>query len=174
MARRSVRREVLLLTLMAFRRPAASKAAAKERPRFGDRGRAALRRPAGVGGEGETIEDRFKTGELIEASKAPLGQLTHGTPLVAEGEYWGAPCKVCGVIRTLKIKGAGDVELEVKAEGTDHEDLLKWNSENPETLLRVHLCGDSCPSKVEAKDLIHARKVRLKKQEDEGGLTENM
>ena len=139
-----------------------------------------LRRPARAeeerdpGVRGENLEDRFIAGELVEASKVPLGRLTQGTLLVCEGEYWGAPCKVCGVIRSLKIKGASDVELAVKAEGTDHEDLLKWNSENPEAAIRVHLCGGACPAKIEAKDLIHAQKVRLKTREDEGGWTENM
>jgi hypothetical protein len=161
---------------MALRRPAAVKAAAKNAVRV----RGVLRRPARAeeernpGVRGENLEDRFIAGELVEASKVPLGRLTQGTLLVCEGEYWGAPCKVCGVIRSLKIKGASDVELAVKAEGTDHEDLLKWNSENPEAAIRVHLCGGACPAKIEAKDLIHAQKVRLKTREDEGGWTENM
>ena len=161
---------------MALRRPAAVKAAAKDAVRV----RGVLRRPARAeeerdpGVRGENLEDRFIAGELVEASKVPLGRLTQGTLLLCEGEYWGAPCKVCGVIRSLKIKGASDVELAVKAEGTDHEDLLKWNSENPEAAIRVHLCGGACPAKIEAKDLIHAQKVRLKTREDEGGWTENM
>lgn len=66
------------------------------------------------------------------------------------------------------------MEVSPKAEGTTHEELLKWISGNPTSKLRVHLCGKACPAKVEAKDLVHALKVRLKVTSDEGSWAENL
>ena len=66
------------------------------------------------------------------------------------------------------------MEVSLKAEGTTHEELLKWISGNPTSKLRVHLCGKACPAKVEAKDLVHALKVRLKVTSDEGSWAENL
>jgi len=153
-----------LRALMALRRPAAAKAGG--RPRV-------LRRPAAsVGGEAD-LADKFAAGEWIEASSVPLTALVQDVAVVAKGEYWQANCQLCGTIRTLRIRGAGDIELALGGEGTDHEELLKWISGNPTEPVRVHLCGKDCKDKVEANGLIHAKELRLKKK-DEGGWTDNL
>lgn len=154
------------------RRPAA---AVKAAPKAKVRARAVLRRPAAVAGEEDlAIEDRFKGGGFVEADKTPPDLLIQGTPIVVEGEYWGGKCKLCGLIQGLQVKGAGDSEITLTAEGTDHEELLKWISGNPGTLVRVHLCGKACLNKVDSNGLVHGQQVRLKSREDEGGWAENL
>jgi hypothetical protein len=159
-----------------LRRPAAAKGAGKAAPVRGARVVRGLRRPAGVAVE-ERVQDteaQFLGGEFVEASQAPVRQLSAGILLVVEGEYWGGQCTVCGKIQGMKIRGPADIEVTLGAEGTTNEELLKWVSGNPGQPLRVHLCGERCEAKVEANDLIHAKRVRVKKKEGEEGWSENL
>ena len=139
-----------------------------------------LRRPAAEADqlEGErgatSEEEKFIAGELVIASKAPVHCLLQGTSLVVEGEYWRSPCKLCGVIKSLQIRSPSDLEVCLRVEGTTHEELLKWVTGNPSVPLRVHLCGEACEAKLDAKDLVHAKQVRLKKKEDEGTWADNL
>lgn len=149
---------------MALRRPAAAKAALR---------RPGLRRPAAAE-EGEIgIPPSFASGEFVEANKVPVEVLLQGSTVVVKGEYWQADCQVSGEIQGLRVKGAGDTEVLLRGEGTNHEELLKWISGNPTENLRVHLCGRTCTNKTEAPSLVHAREIR-KKKADEGGWTENL
>ena len=163
-----------------LRRPAAVKPAAKPAPRRGVRLGVGLRRPAAEADqlEGErgatSEEEKFIAGELVIASKAPVHCLLQGTSLVVEGEYWSSPCKLCGVIKSLQIRSPSDLEVCLRVEGTTHEELLKWVTGNPSVPLRVHLCGEACEAKLDAKDLVHAKQVRLKKKEDEGTWADNL
>ena len=173
---------LLLLSLMPpkLRRPAAVKPAAKPAPRRGVRLGVGLRRPAAEADqlEGErgatSEEEKFIAGEPVIASKAPVHCLLQGTSLVVEGEYWSSPCKLCGVIKSLQIRSPSDLEVCLRVEGTTHEELLKWVTGNPSVPLRVHLCGEACEAKLDAKDLVHAKQVRLKKKEDEGTWADNL
>ena len=161
------------LALMApkLRRPAAAKGAAKAASKAAVVGPKRFRRPAGAGLEGEaargaaSVEDRFLAGELLKASQAPVRPLSVGILLVVEGEYWGGDCKLCGAIQSVRTRGPTDVELSLAPEGTTHEELLKWVSGNPGKQLRIHLCGGKCDAKVEAHDLIHAKKVKSQDEE---------
>ena len=119
-------------------------------------------------------EEKFIAGELVSASKAPVRRLGQGTLLVAEGEYWSSPCKLCGVVKNLLIRGPSDLEVRLQVEGTTHEELLKWVTGNPGVPLRLHLCGEGCDAKLDAKDLVHAKRLRLKRRENEEDWTENL
>lgn len=66
------------------------------------------------------------------------------------------------------------MEVSLQVEGTTHEELLKWVTGNPSVPLRVHLCGEACEAKLDAKDLVHAKQVRLRKKEDEGTWADNL
>ena len=163
-----------------LRRPAAAKPVAKPAPRRGAGVHLGLRRPAGEAEPREAVsgdlaeEEKFIAGELVSASKAPVRRLGQGTLLVAEGEYWSSPCKLCGVVKNLLIRGPSDLEVRLQVEGTTHEELLKWVTGNPGVPLRLHLCGEGCDAKLDAKDLVHAKRLRLKRRENEEDWTENL
>ena len=76
--------------------------------------------------------------------------------------------------QSLQIRSPFDLEVCLRVEGTTHEELLKWVTGNPSVPLRVHLCGEACEAKLDAKDLVHAKQVRLKKKEDEGTWADNL
>ena len=159
---------------MALRRPAAAGPAGRRAPRVG----AALRRPASRGAgeqsqKGEA-EEKFVNGEEVEANLAPLGRLVQGTPVVVVGEYRQEGCRLCGTVQGLQVRHVGDVELQLTGEGTESESLLKWITGHPTVPVRVHLCGSTCPNKVDAEGLVHATKIRQKQRSDEGGWSENL
>ena len=72
------------------------------------------------------------------------------------------------------MRHVGDVELQLTGEGTESESLLKWITGHPTVPVRVHLCGSTCPNKVDAEGLVHATKIRQKQRSDEGGWSENL
>ena len=159
---------------MALRRPAAAGPAGRRAPRVG----AALRRPASRGAgeqsqKGEA-EEKFVNGEEVEANLAPLGRLVQGTPVVVVVEYRQEGCRLCGTVQGLQVRHVGDVELQLTGEGTESESLLKWITGHPTVPVRVHLCGSTCPNKVDAEGLVHATKIRQKQRSDEGGWSENL
>ena len=159
---------------MALRRPAAAGPAGRRAPRVG----APLRRPASRGAgeqsqKGEA-EEKFVNGEEVEANLAPLGRLVQGTPVVVVGEYRQEGCRLCGTVQGLQVRHVGDVELQLTGEGTESESLLKWITGHPTVPVRVHLCGSTCPNKVDAEGLVHATKIRQKQRSDEGSWSENL
>eukprot|EP00435_Cladocopium_sp_Y103_P011837 s1936_g3.t1 len=156
-------------------RPAGGRA-----PRVGARQEPALRRPARRGEQEEgrsaeaIAEEKFVNGEEVEANLAPLKRLTLGTPVVVIGEYWQGECRLCGEVQGMQLRQVGDVELQLKSQGTDNESLLKWITGHPGEVVRAHLCGPSCPNKIDSEGLIHAKTIRMKKTSDEGGWAENL
>eukprot|EP00438_Fugacium_kawagutii_P018925 Skav209942 [mRNA] locus=scaffold102:393196:398480:+ [translate_table: standard] len=152
------------------RRPAAALP-----PREGRPGR---RRPAAAVEEAVEVkrsaEELFAAGESIEANKVPLGCLQEGLEVIVTGAYWGLTCMVSGKILGLAVKAQKDIELRLRAEGTDNEDLLTWVSQNREEGVRVHLCGDSCTRNIEAHGFLHASFLKKKMESDRGGWTENL
>ena len=113
-------------------------------------------------------------GEEVEANLAPLGRLVQGTPVVVVVEYRQEGCRLCGTVQGLQVRHVGDVELQLTGEGTESESLLKWITGHPTVPVRVHLCGSTCPNKVDAEGLVHATKIRQKQRSDEGGWSENL
>lgn len=159
------------------RRPAAAKAAvAKPPPRPGRR--AVRRRPAAeerpAPEEGSNPKNSFDKGEFLEAHLVPLGWLAEKQEVIAEGLYRGIPCKVAGRVKSLVVRGEGDVELLLSGEGTDNEDLLTWMSQGTGEPLRLHLCGSQCKRGVEGHGFIHVQRIRRKLESDKGGWSENM
>ena len=59
-----------------------------------------------------------------------------------------------------------DMEVSLKLQGTDEENLLRWATGNPTELLRVHLCGGACPDRLEADNLLHGVSISKRVTED--------
>lgn len=163
-----------------LRRPAAAKAAAKVLPRPGRvRGlrRAVRRRPVCARepeAPEEKLEERWEKNEFIEATKVPTALLRKGVQTVAEGSYYGGEVKIAGQILSVVLLLNDTVEVQVKGEGTSNEGLLKWVSGNRGEAVTIHLCGTTCPAKVDAEGLVHAEKVRLRSQADVGTWADNL
>ena len=109
----------------------------------------------------------FERGEKVKCEEVPLEVFRRGLPICLEGVYWGARAMVAGLVEDLYIRTPKDVGLHVKAQGTTEETLLKWATGHPGLKLRVHLCGDKCPEKLEAEDLIHGTIVSKRTGEDD-------
>ena len=110
---------------------------------------------------------KFERGEKTKCEEVPLEVFRRGLPICLEGLYWGAQAMVAGLVESLYIRTPKDVELHVKVQGTTEENLLRWATGHPGLKLRVHLCGDSCPEKLEAEDLIHGMTVSKRTGEDD-------
>lgn len=157
------------------RRPAAAKA--KVAPERG--ARAPRRRPSRAEEDRpvepvETVEEKWRRGECIEADKVPLGLLEEGRTIVIQGGYWGGECPTCGSVEGLRILPDRVAEVKIRVEGTSNESLLRWSTGNKGVPARVHLCGTTCPNKVDADGLIHAVSVRLKNVGGDEDWTENL
>ena len=74
---------------------------------------------------------------------------------------------VAGLVDNLYIRTPKDVELEIKVQGTSEESLLKWATGHKGQKLRLHLCGDRCPERLEAEDLVHATLIQKRAGEDD-------
>ena len=149
------------------------------------RGGALRRRPAAreegrAEGEGEVEGEAlrlaatgasFGRGEKVKCEEVPLEVLRRGLPISVEGIYWGARGMVSGLVENLSIRTPKDVELEVKVQGTTEESLLKWATGHSGQRLRVHLCGDNCPEKLEAEDFIHGTLIQKRMGEDDPWMT---
>ena len=86
--------------------------------------------------------------------------------MAMEGSYWGASASVAGVLQDLHVRGPSDVEVSLKVQGTNEENLLKWASGNPGEVLRVHLCGGACPERLDADNLLHGANINRRVEED--------
>ena len=109
----------------------------------------------------------FERGEKVKCEEVPLEVFRLSLPICVEGIYWGARGMVAGLVENLYIRTPKDVELEIKVQGTSEESLLKWATGHSGQKLRVHLCGDKCPERLEAEDLIHGTLVQKRMGEDD-------
>ena len=83
-----------------------------------------------------------------------------------EGSYWGAKASVAGILQDIHVRGPADIEVSLKLQGTDEENLLRWSTGNPTEMLRVHLCGGACPDRLEADNLLHGVSINKRVKED--------
>ena len=161
---------------------AAPKAGAKAAPKVRPGGRArggVLLRPAAVqrrrqGPAGESTAEKFEKGGEVDAGDLPLQCLVKDQVIIAEGSYWSNQCKLAGKIQSVQPLGNLGNEVGLRLEGTDHEELLKWGSANPNMQVRGHLCGQNCQNPLEGEGLVHLQKIRKKKLEGDVGWSENM
>ena len=154
------------------RAPPARGGALRRRPAAREAGRA----EEGAELEGEVLRlaakgVSFGRGEKVKCEEIPLEVLRRGLPISVEGIYWGARCMVSGLVENLSIRMPKDVELEVRVQGTTEEALLKWATGHSGQRLRVHLCGDNCPEKLEAEDFIHGTLIQKRMGEDDPWMT---
>ena len=162
-------------------RPAADiRRAGREEPPV--RGGRILRRPAahvdageddrGRGREEEEVAreprlaEGFERGEKLRCQDIPLEGLRRGVAVAIEGSYWGANASVAGLLQDIHVRGPADVEVSLKLQGTNEENLLRWSTGNPTELLRVHLCGGACPDRLEADNLLHGVSICKRVTED--------
>eukprot|EP00438_Fugacium_kawagutii_P001216 Skav223412 [mRNA] locus=scaffold350:144601:146855:- [translate_table: standard] len=147
--------------------------------------RLALRRPSGRERRGRDLpeeaveaerseEERWRGYEEIEADLVPLGLLEEGSAVVLKGTYWGGDCNLSGILAKMRIVGDRKAEVEVRPEGTENEALLRWITGNPGYPVKAHLCGSSCPSRVDASGMIHVSKMRQRKPDGDEGWMSNL
>lgn len=109
---------------------------------------------------------KFEDGEKVKCHEVPLEVLRRRLPVSIEGVYWGARTSLAGLIKNVHTRSVKDVELEVTPQGTSEESLLKWASGHRGQKLRVHMCGDECPEKLEAEDFVHGTLIQKRSGED--------
>lgn len=109
----------------------------------------------------------FERGDKVGCEEVPMEVFRRGLPIYLEGVYWGARTSVAGLVDNLYIRTPKDVELEIKPQGTNEEALLRWSTGHPGQKVRIHLCGDKCPERLEAEDLIHGTLVQKRTGEDD-------
>eukprot|EP00438_Fugacium_kawagutii_P018433 Skav226165 [mRNA] locus=scaffold2279:87554:93841:+ [translate_table: standard] len=163
----------------AARPKAKAKAAAAAKARARGRAPRRLRRPAGEREGGGSppeaaTEANFEGGDWVKADQIPLVSLREGREIIVECSYWGATCKVCGHVQKLIVGDDRVWEVTMTLSGTDHEELLKWATGQTTRQVKVHLCGTTCPNKLDAANLVHAVKGRLCQEADRGGWADNL
>ena len=85
--------------------------------------------------------------------------------------YWGANASVAGVLTDLHVRAPLDIEVSLKLQGTNEENLLKWASGSPSKRLRIHLCGGACPERLDAENLLHGVSISWRVGEDAPWMT---
>lgn len=168
----------------ALRRPARAgvvvgiaKAKAKARARGG------LRRPA-ARGEAEALEEdlgqgvennsvKFNRGEVVEAFKLPLETWQKEEHVeISKGIYWEEEVQLAGHVLGLVTKKDKAV-LQLKMEGTQNENLVKWSGANPGKILEVDLCKPGC-ALMSKEGLVHCRHIRKVTPETKAGWMDNL
>ena len=86
--------------------------------------------------------------------------------MLIEGSYWGAKASVAGTLQDIHVRSPSDIEVSLKLQGTDEENLLRWATGNPLEVLRVHLCGGACLERLEAENLLHGVSISKRVKED--------
>ena len=109
----------------------------------------------------------FEKGEQLRCQDIPLEVFRRGVAVMIEGSYWGAKASVAGTLQDIHVRGPADIEVSLKLQGTDEENLLlRWSTGNPMEMLRVHLCGGACPDRLEADNLLHGVSINKRVKED--------
>ena len=117
-------------------------------------------------GRDRRLIDGFEKGDQLRCQDIPLEVFRRGVAVMIEGSYWGAKASVTGLLQDIHVRGPADIEVSLKLQGTDEENLLKWSTGNPTELLRVHLCGNACPDRLEADNLLHGVSINKRVTED--------
>lgn len=79
--------------------------------------------------------------------------------MVVHGTYFGNTVKLAGVVLKAEVS-RGEMYLQLRAHGTDSEDLLKIHSADPKGYFQIHCCPPLC-SQLESGDrLVHGKKVQ--------------
>ena len=81
----------------------------------------------------EEAEEKLRKGQSVEASLLRPGVLVRGES---------------------HLRGKGGVHCRT-------EEVLKWSSENPNTIFRAHICQRECDQKRDNVDLCHVRHLKL-------------
>jgi len=157
-----------------IRRPAAAVGVGR-RPAANVRGR---RRPSAVGEgdetperregeEGEGILGQYRSGALVEAVKVPPGSFRKGDWLVVpEGTYYQQTVALALRVEKEELE-EGEREVIGELTGTKSEELLKFGTAQRPCRLRLHLCLAGCPQLRENPDLVHVRKLKKIRGEDQ-------
>ena len=117
-------------------------------------------------GRDHRLIDGFDKGDQVKCQDIPLEAFRRGVAVMVEGSYWGARASVAGVLQDIHVRSPADIEVSLKLQGTDEENLLRWSTGNPTELLRVHLCGNACPDRLEADNLLHGVSINKRVKED--------
>ena len=75
-------------------------------------------------------------------------------------QQWQEPSKIS------MFEAPSDIEISLKIQGFNEENLLKWASGNPAEVLRVHLCRGACPECLDADNLLHGANIYRRVGED--------
>lgn len=134
------------------------------------------RRPAARGEDVPPADERnpgelrLDRGESVDLSQLPASALKVGQLLVFDdAKYFGGSCKVAGRYREL-WQGDHDQRLKLHITGTTHADLLAYATGTPDRVGEVHLCPPECAGEPHAPGLVHSRRVRAIKKDEEKSL----
>eukprot|EP00435_Cladocopium_sp_Y103_P005067 s1646_g1.t1 len=139
----------------ALRRPSAEE---EEEAAFEEREEA----PEKVSGEEEYLR-----GALVESHQVPPGRFKKGDLiLIPEGSYNQQLCPAAVRVEQEVIE-ENERELVGVLSGIKNEQLLRFGTSHKPCRVRVHLCRPSCTQLREGPDLVHAKRLRRLRPEDE-------
>ena len=139
------------------RRPAGARAPARRGGGAVPR-RMRLRRPAadpsGVAGRGGPTP--WMKGEQVLLREVDPRDLVSGQVIVIQGLYFGNIVKLAAVVQKAEVE-KGETYLQVKAQGTTSEELLKVHSGDPRAPFQIHCCPEHCSLHESGDRLVHGR-----------------
>ena len=113
-----------------------------------------LRRPAAP----EEVEDEAEVRGRRRsfAAVGPHELVKLGPIWIKDGLYYGRKVQLAGEIVDVKVQG-GQLYAEVKASGTQDEELLRVLSGKVGKIAKLHLCGPDCGQVLTKETLLHGR-----------------
>ena len=96
--------------------------------------------------------DEFEKGEQLRCQDIPLEVFRRGVAVMIEGSYWGARASVAGILQDIHVRGPADIEVSLRLQGTDEENLLRWST--------AWMTGSSCKNLVDSANLLESLHVR--------------